>query len=189
MSLLHVWCPGGGSLPAGPGSKLGPPWRLQPVVCLFSKELWGSSPEGTRLRGCFPDESISTITQGCGRFCCPALSPANISVYLSTINVPPLALSQSCPHWQPRPTPHLWTSSISPSSELSLFVVGYIAHLSNSNRNNSLRFLTISPRAKRFVSVPSHLLCEVSVREFTAVLSILLMRKLRLPQPEGSGLR
>ena len=131
----------------------------------------------------------AAATQGCGRFCCPALSPANISVYLSTINVPPLALSQSCPHWQPRPTPHLWTCSISPSSELRLFVVGYIAHLSNSNRNNSLRFLTISPRAKRFVSVPSHLLREVSVREFTAVLSILLMRKLRLPQTEGSGLR
>lgn len=111
----------------------------------------------------------AAATQGCGRFCCPALSPANISVYLSTINVPPLALSQSCPHWQPRPTPHLWTCSISPSSELRLFVVGYIAHLSNSNRNNSLRFLTISPRAKRFVSVPSHLLREVSVREFTGL--------------------
>ena len=70
--------PGGGSLPAGPGSKLGPPWLLQPAVCLFSKELWGSSPEGTRLQGCFPDESISTITQGCGRFvpvCVSTVSP------------------------------------------------------------------------------------------------------------------
>ena len=64
-------------------------------------------------------------------------------------------------------------------------MVGYVAHLSNSNRNSSLHFLTISPRAKRFVSIATHLPCEVSVRELTAVMSMLLMRQLRLPQPEG----
>lgn len=47
---------------------------LQSVCC---QRALGSSPKGTGLWGCFPDESISTITEGCERFVPVCVSTAS----------------------------------------------------------------------------------------------------------------